>query len=111
MQLTQEEIQAIVDEALTLASNAANKYLGDIGGDQYPCGFAWVKIRPARGPFVKYLRDAHLGETDSYEGGFRVYNPSKNHCQNMDAKMEGARAFAGHLKKHGIDAYAASRID
>ena len=33
------------------------------------CGFAWVNIKPARGGFVKFLKDNKIGRKDSYYGG------------------------------------------
>jgi hypothetical protein len=62
----------------------------------YPCGFAWVIIKPARGPLVEALKILGLGRT-SETGGFMVYNPSSNPTQWMDAKEAGARAFKDSL--------------
>ena len=111
MKLTETQIKNIILEAQTAAANATAEYLGTLGGDTYPCGFAWVRIKPARGAFVKVLKDINLGRTDEYEGGFVVYNPSGNYCQNMDAKMAGARAFANALKLHGVNAVPEQRMD
>lgn len=52
-----------------------------------------------------------MGRTDEFYGGYVVYNPSGNFCQNMDAKYEGAKAFANELKRHGVNATAIQRID
>ena len=32
------------------------------------CGFAWINIKPARGGFVKFLKDNKIGRKDSYYG-------------------------------------------
>lgn len=109
--LTDQEALAIIQQAQDAAAQAAHDYLMQIGGDNYPCGFSWVKIRPARGQFVRLLKELKLGRTDDYEGGFLVYNPSKNNCQNMDAKYAGSCAFAEVLRQHGVKANPVQRID
>lgn len=103
--------KTLIDEAFVLAEMATQKHINNNPGVWYPCGFAWVRIRPARGAVVKYLKDNNIGHTDDYAGGLVVYNPSGNPTQWMDAKEAGARAFAAHLQLHGIKANAESRID
>ena len=36
------------------------------------CGFATVIVKPARGKFVKYLKDNDIGRKDSYYGGYTL---------------------------------------
>lgn len=74
-----------------------------------PCGFAWVKIRPARGKFVNWLKKQEIGRTDSYAGGYVIWVSKFN--QSMQKKECYARAFANVLKESGIDAYSQSRMD
>ena len=100
-----------INLALKAAADAAQEMLDKNPGVWYPCGFAWVKIRPARGPVVKALKEMDLGAVDGYAGGFMVYNPSKNITQWMDAKAAGARAFADALKEMGVNAIVETRID
>lgn len=104
------DIAKVVTEAFKAASDAANKEIAGNPNTWYPCGFAWVNIKPARGPFVKYLKDNNLGRT-SMMGGFDVWNPSGNSTQWMDAKYAGAKVFAEILKSHGVNARAQQRID
>ena len=111
MKLTDQEVKDILAKAEQDAVATTAKYLSDIGGDTYPCGFAWVHIKPARGQFVKIMKELKMGRTDEFYGGYVVYNPSGNFCQNMDAKYEGAKAFANELKRHGVNATAIQRID
>jgi hypothetical protein len=106
---------AIIANAFKQAAEAA---AGKIEEDElmglntwYPCGFAWVNIKPARGPLVAYLKSIGEGYTDEYYGGYTVYNPSKNHTQWMDAKKAGARAFADELKIAGIQCTVGTRMD
>lgn len=108
----QHELDVFV-EAEQAATKAAQTHLDANPGVWYPCGFAWVKIRPARGRFVEMCKDRGLGGVDTYEGGFTIYNPSGNSTQWMDAKAEGCRAFVEVLKKHFPDMKASvqTRID
>ena len=73
------------------------------------CGFAWVNIKPARGKFVKYLKDNDIGRKDSYYGGYTIW--VSGFGQSLARKESYARAFANHLNKNGITAYSMSRID
>lgn len=109
VKVTKDNAPIIFAEAQREAAEATQKYLNEYG-DGWPCGFAWVVIKPARGAFVSYLKSIEEG-SKHYYGGWSVWNPSKNFTQNMDAKMAGARAFANVLQKYGINAYAQERMD
>ena len=104
-------IRKIIEEGLAKAAVAAQALIDANPGTWFPCGFSWVSVKPARGPFVKVMKDMGVGKTDEYEGGFSIWNPSRNPTQWMDAKVEGARVFAEHLRLHGVKAVARSRID
>lgn len=101
----------IVNEAFIAAAEAAAKTIAENPGTWYPCGFAWVRIKPARGKLVSFLKDKKIGRTDEYEGGYVIYNPSHNPTQWMDAKADGARAFAQVLQKHGFKCSVETRMD
>lgn len=103
----------IYNEAQAAAARAAQAHLDANPNVWYPCGFAWVKIRPARGRFVEMCKDKGLGRTDDFYGGFVIYNPSGNHTQWMDAKEAGCRAFVEVLKKHypAMRAHTQTRMD
>ena len=73
------------------------------------CGFAWVNIKPARGKFVKYLKDNNIGRKDSYYGGYTIW--VRGFGQSLARKESYARAFADVLTTNGIKAYAMSRMD
>lgn len=90
----------IYNEAREAAAMAAEAHLAANPGVWYPCGFAWVKIRPARGRFIDMCKDRDLGRTDDFMGGFQIYNPSENSTQWMEAKEVGATAFVAVLKRH-----------
>lgn len=104
-------VDEILAEAFAAAKEAADKMIAENPTTWYPCGFAWVRIKPARGKFVVALKEAGKGRTDDYKPGFVVYNPSGNATQWMDAKAAGARAFAAVLKKHGVNCSPEVRID
>lgn len=104
------EISAVVEEAFANAKAATAEYVRQNGADQYPCGFAWVKFRPARGPLVAYLKSIKVGDT-SYNGGYDIWNPSQDSTQAMYAKFAGAKAFADTMKSYGFDCRAECRLD
>ena len=110
MKLTDEQVLSIWKKAHQAAVDATAKTIAENPDQWYPCGFAWVRIRPARGKFVDFLKKIDAGYT-SEEGGYVVYNPSGHHTQWMDAKYDGARAFAEVLREHGIKAQAEQRMD
>ena len=73
------------------------------------CGFAWINIKPARGKFVKYLKDNDIGRKDSYYGGYTIW--VSGFGQSMTRKENYARAFVKILNDNGLKAYAMSRMD
>lgn len=74
-----------------------------------PCGFAWVTVKPGTSKFARWLKTSGYGRTDSYYGGVTVWVSEGN--QSIAKKEAYARAFASVLNKHGICAYANSRLD
>jgi len=73
------------------------------------CGFAWVNIKPARGKFVKFLKDNDIGRKDCYYGGYTVW--VSEFGQSMHRKENYARAFTSVLRENGLTAYNMSRMD
>jgi len=73
------------------------------------CGFAWVNIKPARGKFVKFLKDNNIGRKDCYYGGYTVW--VSEFGQSMHRKENYARAFTSVLRENGLTAYNMSRMD
>ena len=72
------------------------------------CGFAWINIKPARGKFVKYLKDNDIGRKDSYYGGYTIWVSG---LVDMTWIKNYARAFVKVLNDNGLKAYAMSRMD
>jgi hypothetical protein len=111
--LTDSQYTAIFKEASRLAYEAANEYVEKYPESWYPCGFSWVRIKPARGAFVSFLKKHNIGRTDDYMGGYVVYNPSGHNTQSMEAKRLGSRAFVNYLIEHlpMVQASVETRID
>ena len=101
--------------ALTTAFTAAQKACYDMikenPGEWYPCGFAWVRIKPARGALVSHLKSIDIGRVDGYAGGYVIYNPAGSSTQWLDAKMAGAKAIAEVLRQYGVECNPECRMD
>lgn len=100
----------LVARAISEAQKAAKAH-HDTNPHWYPCGFAWVNIKPARGKVVAHLKSIGLGRTDDYYGGYSIWNPSGHHSQHMYTLEAGARAFAEVLRAAGIKANVHTRLD
>ena len=82
------------------------------GHEDAYCGFAWVKITPARGKFVNYLKSNNIGRNGIYGGwevSSNVFNP--HNTQSLTFKEVISSAFANALNEHGIRAYVQTRSD
>jgi hypothetical protein len=101
---------SIVRDATEAATKATAAYLAE-GHHWFPCGFAWVTIRPATGKFVNYLRAEGIGRRDTHEGGWKIWNPSNCSTQSMEALMAGATAYAKVLAANGVRCDVGSRVD
>ena len=86
-----------IKKALALAGRETAEYHAQYGQD-YPCGFAWVVIRGARGKVAAALKE-FAGAKNNYGGGLVVYNPSRHMTQSMNAKELGARKFADEMRR------------
>ena len=108
--LTQAQVNAIVQEAMTEARKAAEAAYAKYG-DRDACGFAWVNIYGVKGntKLGKMLKAA--GVRQDYTKAFQIWNPSGLSCQNVDTKEVGAQAAADVFTKYGFTAYAGSRLD
>ena len=97
-------------EACVAGKTAVEEYVAKFGEPMY-CGFSSVKITPARGKFVTFLKKCGVGDV-GYNGGYRVsyYDIMDDHkyscTQSLDLKEECTDAFAKVLHKYGIDAYS-----
>ena len=110
MNLTQEQVNEIVAEAMTEARKAAMAALA-VHGDRDACGFAWTSIYKVKGntKVGKMLKAA--GVRQSYDRSFQLWNPAQLGVQSIGILEEGARAAAEVFRKYGFEAYAGSRLD
>ena len=116
--------QGILDEAVQAGREAGEKfkptpvgfYRADIMGNRIGptdiiedgvCGFAWVKIK-GNTAFGKWAAK-HGKVRDDYPSGKSFW--ISNYNQSMEKKEAHAQAMAAVLNKHGIEAYAMSRMD
>lgn len=107
---TQEQINAIVFEARSEASRAAQEALAKYG-DRDACGFAWTSIYRVKGntKLGKMLKAA--GVRQSWDKSFQIWNPAGVGVQSMGILEAGADAAAQVFRKYGFEAYAGSRMD
>ena len=112
---TKDDINAsllkLVQKAQEEAQKATAEYIDANSISEYPCGFAWVNIKPARGPLIELMKRMGLGRRDEYAGGWTIWNPSGHLTQNMYVKEAGAMAFAKVLRDAGYKASAHTRMD
>lgn len=107
--------EAIYKEACEAACVAVDTFHAQHGEPMY-CGFGTVVIRPARGAFVKYLKDNKLGSRH-WKSGYSIssYDVMRGHdlegTQSMDIKETACEQFAKVLNAYGIQAHAESRAD
>lgn len=110
MNFTQEQVNAIVQEAQIEARKAAEAAYAKYG-DRDACGFAWTNIYGVKGntKIGRMLKKA--GVEQSYTRAFQLWNPSGMRVQAMGILEEGAHAAANVFRKYGFEAYAGSRMD
>jgi hypothetical protein len=118
------------------AASAAIQAKYDAGEREQPfnCGFAWVTIK-GTSPLARHLAkrvEARGGEhrltreermlwgSKGYPKGWQFWKPgiwptppadTRSYQQDMDFHAAAARAFAGVLKEHGIEAEVGTRLD
>ena len=123
--------EQIFEEAVKSAEEAI-KNAGPERTFAFDCGFAWVIVHPARGPFITWCKkqiknsgigleglEKHFAEQGAeilyghkaYGGGWQFWQPGHYSGQSIHIHKAGARAFAKVLNQYGINAYADSRLD
>ena len=102
--------------ARKVAVKAVDDYMKDKEEPLY-CGFASVSIHPARGKFVKFMKNAGIGD-NGYRGGYRIsyydimpQDHKYRTTQSLDIKEVATEAFRDELRKYGMTVYADSRAD
>jgi len=102
-------VPQIVAEARAAAAKATEQFL-QTHGDRDACGFAWLTVYE-KGSTKLGRALIKEGFSKAYSGGLQLWNPSGSYTQAITAKEEGAIAAARVFEKHGIKAYAGSRMD
>lgn len=108
-------VQEIYKEAQAEAGMVVDIFHAQHGEPMY-CGFGTVVIRPAKGAFVKYLKDNKIG-SKHWKSGYSIssYDVMRGHelegTQSMDIKETACEQFAKVLNQYGINAVAESRAD
>jgi hypothetical protein len=74
------------------------------------CGMSWVRIRPARGPFVSFCKRHGMGERGVY-GGYELTATANYHGQSMDLRSAACEGFVNVLRKYGLKAYTINHAD
>lgn len=82
--------------------------------DGFPCGFAWVKVRPATAGFCRWLRKQDYSNIyKSYSGGLDIM--ARTNGQGVDRKDAWATGYCKGLEPYlpqlGVKVYAQSRLD
>jgi hypothetical protein len=115
MELTQAQVEQIVNDAMMSAAEAAKRALAQYG-DRDCCGFAWVNIWEHNGKKIR--ANSKLGKAliaagvrKDYTGAYCLWNPSKLGVQSLGILEAGADAAAEVFKLHGFKAYSNSRMD
>lgn len=107
---TDEQLTSVIEAAFIAASDAAAKHKVAYG-DRDACGFAWVIVKPGTSKLARILKNKYKASS-SYQGGIRVWNPSKSSTQSVGILKAGAVAFAKVLNDAGFDkVYAESSLD
>ena len=94
--------EKIYNDFKDVAHTSATEFIKQYGEPMY-CGFADVLIKPARGNFIKYLKENDLGYSH-YKGGYKIswhkiINGHEAHgSQSMDLKEHVMQAVADRLK-------------
>lgn len=117
--LTEEELRALTPQLLyetaarfgLAAAEAANAKLPDERGRGFDCGFAWVVVKPARGPFITWAKRNGKGHSHYHGGWCFWYSEFSTSTQSVGVHEEGAKAFCGILRAAGLEAYVGSRLD
>lgn len=80
------------------------------------CGFAWIRIKPARGPLVKWLKNQGKGDKGVY-GGWTLspydFNPNLGRTQSMQRKEAAMTAACKVLRTYYPESkiWVESRLD
>lgn len=112
---------AKAEAAATEAAERVNATLPPENMRGFDCGFAWVRVNPARGPFVNWCRAEAGKATDSaerrrygaraWDRGWEFWCTGFASTQSISVHQAAAVAFADVLMGAGLVASVGSRLD
>jgi hypothetical protein len=104
--------EQIHNEALLNAAQATANYISTHGEHPGNCGFAWVSCFEKGNTKVGKSFIAQ-GFDKSYDGGYKLWNPSGSYTQDMSAKMAGTDAYVDTVNKYlpEVKLFSRSRLD
>ena len=104
--------EQIQEEALQNAAQATADYISKHGEHPGNCGFAWVSCYE-KGNTKMGKSFVAQGFDKSYEGGYKLWNPSGNYTQDMSAKMAGTDAYVNTVKQYlpEVKLFSRSQLD
>lgn len=113
--MTNLPMAGLIVAALTAAQDAAEKANAALPPENargFDRGFAWVVIKPARGPFVAECKRRGLGDKH-YAGGWSIWYSRVHNLptQSISVHEAACEAFADVLKANGVSATCGSRLD
>jgi hypothetical protein len=110
-------IKEIYAEARAAADKAANSTPDQI----WPCGFAWITVRPRNGhpngpilrALIKEFKAMNVGHKSLDQPGWMLWTNdyTSYNGQNMDVKEAAANAFAEVFNSYGYPLDVNTRID
>ena len=94
------------------AEITTNDYISKNGEYPLGCGFAWVSAGIKGNTKIGKSFIAQ-GFKKDYVGGYKLWNPSNNNTQDMEAKMAGAEAYVDTVQRYlpEVSLYVGSRLD
>lgn len=119
---TSDELRAILKEATEAGVAAREKTTKELlklakkrhRRDEDSCGWVWLEIDPKLLKHIDKLKISNVGT--SYKPGmitedFNLYLDDVRHSQRMSATLDGMKAAAAVLEKHGINSHQRSLAD
>jgi hypothetical protein len=119
---TSDELRAILQEATeagVAAREETTKRLLKVARkrrrrDEDSCGWVWLTIDPKLLKHIHKLNIPNVStsyKTKTIVGDFNLYLDDVRHSQRMSATLEGMKAAAAVLKRHGINSHQESLAD
>jgi len=112
---TARVVPMVVGQETSLFSGVIDETKPTYVLDDYPCGFAWVSVKPENkgntrlGKQERRALEAAGFRKNDYEKTYQLWISDFN--QSMQKKETYADAYAKLLRDNGVRAYSGSRMD